>query len=227
MDDSALGSRTSCLDYVRPRRFRSRVRSVTVTFVIGVLTGSCLAACDSGDAPKTDAPKTSFETEASRVGNSLRIHWSVTNTADKPILAFDRIPPDDGIYDPHTHNGAYIISRSDGTVEIAMRAFPVPEDTEGAVPYDFTTTRLAPGASTSGDFIVLLPLRYRPAAAVPEGGAPLPDNPKRAVFCLGVITADNKLIGQAKDPTHPVLPHNRQIADTQTLLCGGPIALDG
>jgi hypothetical protein len=189
--------------------------------------GGWIAACGSGGGgiPTTDVPKTNFKAELSQVGESLRIHWSVTNTGDHPILAFDRIRPGEGVYDPNARNGAYVTGRSNGTVEIAMRAFPVPKGTEGVVRYDVTTTRLAPGASTGGNLIILLPFQYRPAAPVKEGGAPLPKNPKRAVFCLGVMPANSDLVGRAKDPEHPVLPHNQQVADAQTLLCSDPVQL--
>lgn len=188
-----------------------------------------LAACGSGDTgtPQPDAPKTSFEAKLSRVGESLQVRWSVTNTGDQPILAFDRIRPGDGVFDPDAGNGAYVTGRSDGTVETAMRAFPVPKGTEGVVPYEFATTRLAPGASTGGNLIVLLPFRYRPAAPVRGGGDPLPDNPKRAVFCLGVMAADSGLVSRVRDAAHPVLAHSQQVVDAQTLLCSHPIQLDG
>jgi len=205
------------------------IRPAAVAFMLTLSIGGWIAACGSGrtDTPKSDAPKTSFEATLSRVEESLRVHWSVTNTGDQPILAFDRILPGDGVFDPHARNGAYVTGRSDGTVEIAMRAFPVPRGTEGVVRYEFTTTRLAPGASSGGDLIVLLPFRYRPAAPVNEGGDPLPNKPKRAVFCLGVMAANGDIVGRAKNPEHPVLPHNQQIADAQTLRCSDPIPLAG
>lgn len=201
------------------------IRPAAVALVLTVSMGGWLAACGSGGPPISNAPKTSFEATLSRVEESLRVHWSVINTGNQPILVFDRIRPGDGVFDPDAGNGAYVTGRSDDTVEIAMRAFPVPEGTEGVVPYTFTATRLAPGASTGGDLIVLLPFRYRPAAPVKGGGDPLPDNPKRAVFCLGVMTADGDLVSGAKNAEHPVLPHAQWVADAQTQLCSDPIEL--
>ncbi|MGH3925167.1 MAG: hypothetical protein ACRDTT_20290 [Pseudonocardiaceae bacterium] len=205
------------------------IRPAAVALMLTVSIGGWLAACGSGGTgtPKSDAPKTNFEAKLSRVEESLRIHWSITNTDDQPILVFNRIRPGDGVFDPDAGNGAYVTGRSDGTVEIAMRAFPVPPGTEGVVPYEFITTRLAPGASTGGDLIVLQPFRYRPAAPVEGGGDPLPDNPEQAVFCLGIMAADGDLSSRSGDPEHPVLPHNQQIVDAQTLLCSDPVPLSG
>lgn len=200
---------------------------VVIVVVLTVAMGGWLAACgpDGSGTPKTVAPKTSFAANFSRVEESLRVRWSVTNTGNQPILAFDRILPSDGVFDPDVGNGAYVIGRPDGTIEIAMRAFPVPKGIEGVQAYVFHTTRLAPGASTGGNLIVLLPFRHRPAAPVKGGGDLLPANPRRAVFCLGVIAADSRLVSQARDSEHPVLPHIQRVADAQTRLCSDPFAL--
>ena len=201
-----------------------------VAFVLLISIVGWLAACGSEGTGtlKVDAPKTSFEAELSRVDQSLRVRWSVTNTDDQPILAFDRILPGDGVFDPDAGNGAYVTAWLGGTVEIAMRAFAVPKGTEGYAPYEFTTTRLAPGASTGGNLIVLLPFRYQqPAASIKGGDDPLRDNPKRAVFCLGVMKADDAHLRSTGDSEHPVLPHTQWVADAQTLLCGNPIRLGG
>lgn len=200
------------------------IRPAAVTLLLVLLVGGLLAACVPGGA---GTPKTDFEAKLSRVDESLRVRWTITNTGDRPILVFDRIRSGDGVFDPDAGNGAYVTGRSDGTVEIAMRAFPVPKGTEGVVPYEFTATRLAPGASADGNLIVLLPFRYRPAAPVRGGGDPLPDDPQRAVFCLGVMPADGDRLSGARDPEHPILPHAQWVVDAQTLRCSDPIDLGG
>jgi hypothetical protein len=142
------------------------------------------------------------------------------NTGDQPILAFDRIQPGDGVFDPYARNGAYVTGRSDGTVEIAMRAFPVPKGTEGDQAYEFTATRLTPGASTGGNLIVLLPFRYRPASTAKGGGDPLPRQSSARGLLPGCHAASSNLASRSVDQEHPVLPHNQEVVDARTLLCG-------
>lgn len=200
-----------------------------IALALALLVGGGLAACGPGSVgtPKADTPKTNFEAKFSQVGESLRVAWSVTNTDNRPILVFDGIQPVDGVFDPDAGNGAFVTGRPDGTVEIAMRAFAVPEDLEAPQAYVFRTNLLAPGASRGGNLIVLLPLRHRAPPTGKRGDDILPTDPQRAVFCLGVMAADGDLASRARDPEHPVLPHAQEVVDAQTLLCSDPIPLAG
>jgi hypothetical protein len=79
------------------------------------------------------------------------------------------------------------------------------------------------GATAEGREIVLLPLAYAPAA--PEGGGdPLPDDPARVVFCVGVARAADFPPSGGPEGYRFAL-HNADNVSRQSLLCSDPFDL--
>ena len=174
-----------------------------------------------GAARPADAALT---VQIDRVGESLRIGWSVTNDGDADLVLFDGRQADDA---PDADMvGAYVTAGNDAGVEIARRVFPVPDGVEvdGAMP-GTTGVRLRPGDVASGRELVVLPPEYLPAAPA-GGGEPPPGDATSAVFCMGVGPLDALDARPSADASDRYfVRHSESNADQQTLLCGDPVEL--
>jgi hypothetical protein len=189
----------------------------------GVESGGDDVTTTSGPQPTEPAPA-ELQAEIDQVGSSLRITWTITNQGDAELVVFDNRRPGE---DPDTErSGAYVTGHDDTTAEISRRLFPVPDDLEGVQAYGVTASSLAPGDTTTGREIVLLPLQHIPAA--PDGGGdPPPDDPRQVVFCAGVAPAD--LFPASTSSSAPAgyrfARHSRANVEHQTLLCSDPVDL--
>ena len=211
-----------------------------IALVVAVASLLLLVACGSDDGIEseggddvtnaTDSPSSTepapadLEADINQVGSSLRITWTVTNRSDTELVVFDNRRPDET--PGAERSGAYVTGRDDATAEISRRLFPVPEDLEGVQAYGVSASGLAPGASTTGREIVLLPLRHTPAA--PEGGgAPPPDDPEQVVFCVGVAPADQfpASTSASAPPDYRFARHSPSNVEHQSLLCSDPFDL--
>lgn len=169
-----------------------------------------------GDPPAADA---SLDVTVEPVDAGVRISWTVTNDGDDQLLVFDNVRGDEAEGEPL--QGAYVTGGEDRTVEVSRRLFPVPDDVEGVQDYTVTAGDLGPGASEARTDSVTLPFTYGPAA--PEGGGDeLPEDPARAVFCLGVAPVDAIETARPLGGGRWAVPHNEDNAARQTLLCSEP-----
>lgn len=174
-----------------------------------------------GPANQADA---ALEATVERVGSSLRIAWTVTNTGDEDLVVFDNRRPDE-TGDSERH-GAYVVGQEDGMAEIARRLFPVPDDVTGAQLAGVTASELPAGATATGREIVPLPLEHTPAAPR-DGGPVLPDDPDRAVFCVGVGPADRFPPSESSSVPagYRFARHSAANVELQSVLCSEPFAL--
>ncbi len=220
----------------RPRRDSPgrTARLLAGVAVAGVLVAACGAAGEPeaagsgtgrGEVSVSSTPEPApgvLDAEITTVGSSLRIAWSVTNVSGGDLVVFDDRRPDES---PNAERyGAFVTAgHEDGTVEVARRLFPVPDDLEGVQAYGVAASTLPAGAKAEGREIVLLPLAYAPAAPA-GGGDPLPDDPARVVFCVGVApAADFPPSGQPEGYRFAV--HNAGNVSRQSLLCSDPFDL--
>jgi hypothetical protein len=209
-------------------------RRVFLATVVAAALVATAAGCGGDDEPGEGGGGTEVTTgsapgvldaEITTVGSSLRISWRVTNEADGELVVFDDRRPD--VPPDAERLGAFVTAgQGDATVEVARRLFPVPDDLEGVQAYGVTASALAAGATAEGREMVPLPLAYTPAA--PEGGGdPLPEQPDRVVFCVGVAPAED-----FPPSTSPGVPegyrfarHSAANVAHQTLLCSDPFDL--
>jgi hypothetical protein len=219
------------------RRDAARVWARVVAAAVGA--GLLMAAaCGPGESPDAgpDDPGTASDAGTSTapqsapgvldasittVGSSLRIAWTVTNASGADLVVFDDRRPDEAA--GTERYGAFVTAgHDDATVEVARRLFPVPDDLEGVRAYGVNANPLPAGASAEGREIVKLPLAYAPAA--PEGGGdPLPADPARVVFCVGVAPAADFPPTPPDDYRFAV--HNAGNVSRQSLLCSDPFDL--
>lgn len=180
--------------------------------------GRGTAGGDSRPAER-DAADASLEVSVTELDAGVRIAWTVTNEGEEPLLVFDNLRGDEAEGEPV--QGAYVTGGEGGTVEVSRRLFPVPDDVEGVQDYAVTAAGLAPGASKAATDSVGLPFAYGPAA--PEGGGDaLPDEPSRAVFCVGVAPVEAIETARPLAPGRWSVPHSEENAARQTVLCGDP-----
>lgn len=200
-------------------------RAASIVVLGGVVVGAC-----GGDDDVTESGDGGVELDAElavefeRVGESLRMAWTVTNTSGEELVVFDNRRPDES---PDAERyGAYVTAGEGDTVEISRRLFPVPDDLEGVAAYGLTASTLAPDGTASGKEIALLPLEYAPAASK-GGGDPLPDDPKQVIFCLGVgAAADFPASTSASVPEgYRFARHSSANVERQSVLCSEPFAL--
>lgn len=222
---------------IGPAPHRARRRRALAAVAALLALAPTLAACGSDDADGTDdggdgvshdppPVDARLDVQVDRRDAGLRISWTVTNDGDRPLLVFDAFRGDEA--PGEVVQGAYVtggVDRGDEVAEISRRLFPVPGDVEGVQQYGLNASELAAGASAAAVENVPLPLAHRPAA--PEGGGdPLPDDPTRAVFCLGVAPADAvEARALAGAPGHSFVAHTEANAAQQTLLCSDPFDL--
>ena len=223
------------------RRHRRRdapgrpARGVVITTLVASLMA---AACGPGESPdagpgdrgtasdpgtSTSPPSAPGVLDASitTVGSSLRIAWTVTNASGADLVVFDDRRPDEAA--GTERYGAFVTAgHDDATVEVARRLFPVPDDLEGVRAYGVNASPLPAGASAEGREIVKLPLSYAPAAPV-GGGDPLPADPARVVFCVGVAPAAG--FPPTPPDDHRFARHSADNVSRQSLLCSDPFDL--
>lgn len=221
----------------RPASHRARRLRALSTVTALLALAPAVAACGSDDADGNDAGDDGvshdppavdarLDVEFERRDAGLRISWTVTNDGDHPLLVFDNFRGDEA--PGAVVQGAYVtggVDRRDDAVEVSRRVFPVPGDVEGVQQYGLNASELGAGASAAAVENVPLPLAYRPAASE-GGGDPLPDDPTRAVFCLGVAPIDAvEARALAGAPGHSFVAHTEANAAQQTLLCSDPFDL--
>ncbi|HZM29782.1 MAG TPA: hypothetical protein VFB77_04790 [Acidimicrobiales bacterium] len=196
---------------------------VTAALVAVLVASACGGGDDAGPGERPDgdtpAADASLDVTVEPVDAGVRISWTVTNDGEDPLLVFDNVRGDEAEGEPL--RGAYVTGGEGGVVEVSRRLFPVPGDVEGVQDYMVTAGGLEPGASEARTDSVTLPFTYGPAA--PEGGGDeLPEDPARAVFCLGVAPPDAIEAARPLGAGRWAVPHSEENAARQTLLCSEP-----
>lgn len=197
---------------------------VLLTMLMLVVSG----CTDPPGEPGVKRPDATFQATVSRQADGLRISYRLRNTGSVPLIVYNGVPRTDS---PEKITPApeavYVTARTDGTVELAKRTFPVPE---GVNPYARLLvggTIVPPGDDLSETFTVPLPLiarrPYQEAMSTPPR---LPDPVRRVVFCLGATRQDafptRWASGAPGAGDGPVFLH----PSPQHLFCSDPFDLD-
>jgi hypothetical protein len=189
---------------------------------ITALISSLLAACSSTaakepadpPAPAGAAPAADFQATVTADAGAIRISYTFTNKSNADLLVLNKV-----LSDP---NAVYITGRPGSQVQLAKRAFPMPETDRmsWAQAAQVSGSVVAPGASVSEQLVIARPLKrfYPYGNDFGYGEIKLPDPVKELVFCLGVVRS-------ADVNGKTTVPHLSSTTGVQHLFCSAPAAL--
>lgn len=178
------------------------------------LAAAQLVGCghDPGDVLADDV---AFEVTIEGTSSRLVIDYTLTNTGDRTLVAYDRVEKSRSPHEFGSDADRVYVSRADGQVEIAKKIdHPCHEDpdrddcaAEAPVTWRIGGTLVEPGEEL-GDRIEL-PARGEPGFVETRG--------QSVTFCLGVA---------AIDEDNPAAPDGRYPPTSpQTVLCSDPVPI--
>lgn len=192
-----------------------------------------IAGCSPGEPPTSEPtgppPSVEFTASVTRDGDELRISYRLTNEDSTELYVLNRLlehdHPDDG---EAGEDSVYVVGHGGGTVEIAKRAFDMP-DTD-RVAWESAAvigaTRLAPGEAATEEFAVALPLtrRHPYGNDLGYGEIRLPDPAESVVFCVGVVGDARQL--ETSTAESPYFEHTSSTTLAQHVYCSPSASLE-
>jgi hypothetical protein len=215
--------------HTRPARFR-RFFAGGLAALLG--TGGCTAApAEPVDPPASgNPPAVGFTATVTVEGQAIRISYQLVNQSPDELIVLNRVPAYAAAgtqkADP---NSVYIVGRAKThTVEIAKRAYPMPETgkKDWGQAARVTGITLPPGQSVSEELTVPLPLQRRHPYGddFGEGTIALPDPINDVVFCVGVLRkSEAQSVAASGDGVS--MPHLVSTTSMQHLFCSTPAKL--
>jgi hypothetical protein len=196
-----------------------------------LLAAGCGALAGCGARPYADyepeapaggaPPQVTFEASVRPDGDRLLISYKLVNTGPVAVVAYNGMQLDGA---PAQRDAVYVTARRDGTVEVAKRAYEVPDGVDPGGAELLRGTVLAPRAQLAEKVTVPLPLvGRRPYLSAVK----LPDAPSTVVFCLGVERLE-ALQAPVPNPDGDADPDSRPLfthPTPQHLLCSERVAL--
>lgn len=194
--------------------------------LVALLTVLPLAACADDEPPDRPDPEpvspatqpdgTSYTSEVTVTGDSVRIDWTLANDGTEALLVAG---------DP---DAAYVVPRGDG-VEIAQRVFDWPDtDKTWEVAPRVEVTTVEAGESLNRTVVVPLPLAVRHPFGPDLGDGPLtlPGPPTTVTFCLGVIAPPYPpALSLRREAGLETVNHGNVSWDSQYVFCSEPAEL--
>lgn len=120
--------------------------------------------------------------------------------------------------DPDGDAPTWVLGARGGTVELAQRLLPTPQDVNFDEPYRLVPGVLAPGAQMSGQAQAPLPLTTSlPWGVDADPGRAVPSSPTEVYLCVGVGTAEE--FGDQLTARSPVVTHDESTAQRQHQFC--------
>lgn len=192
--------------------------------------GGCASArpgpAEPADPPPTGAAPAADFTASVRVGaDALTISYRLVNRSGADLVALNRVPGyGDG--SPNDANAAYVTGAAGGRVEVAKRAFAMPQTDRMSWNHAAVVggTIIHDGQTAAEELTVALPLRrYHPYGDdIGDGPIALPAPVTEVVFCLGVVTAASLPPAALGSLT---VPHLSATTANQHLFCSAPVKL--
>jgi hypothetical protein len=237
-------------------RTSAGVQTVTgalIRLLIAVGLAAGMTACtETPPAPATEpvdppatgtAPVARFVATVQSGSGTLHISYQISNDSGDELIVLNRVP----VYSAagsarHDVNAVYVIGGGDDRVQVAKRAFTMPEGIERVQYAEMLGETLGAGRTLSEDVTVPMPLHriYPYGDDLGHGVIRLPDRLAEVIFCLGVVRrADlgsdlgSELSPRPSEDTSPpppgertvTLAHSPAVAAAQHLFCTDPVAL--